>query len=426
MVILYLSCGSANAVPDKYEEDKCRSAFEENPQAKDPLKTRALVMAVFGDSIMWGQGLKERDKFWCRAKQWLELKTGRDVVPNIYAHAGAVIDENSLLSQKYGKNSYELILNTEGQGEEVNLSFPTIQQQVSNAAYALREKTVDLVLVDGCINDLNFRTLLNAGKPVEDIEQATETSCGKPMQGLLGRINEKFPSAQIIVNGYYPLVYKGMPVIKDGRLEFKKGTAKNQLMTLLIRQLGEKTTCRDGNHVYVCLDRISRAWHETSNKVLKNAVTEVNRSISKENELIHFAELHFPPEYGFSTKQSMLWNFRFAATNVGGFRKLVAVTLDFVRALDTNDDRWDLRQKQCHTAEKEFNKQLKRLPAEKEEHVKVRKDVKAQLRWFESVCERGSLAHPNRFGAALYAQTVIGQLDTIVPKTRWMEPDAVR
>lgn len=419
VVFLFLGCNFVVAAPEKQNADACGSAFDENPKARDPTKSTPLVVAMFGDSIMWGQGLKERDKFWCRTKQWLELKTRREVKHYVYAHAGAVIEEKSL-----GKNSYELLLKIGEQGKEVNVSFPTIIQQVDTAAEEFEKKTekVDLVLVDGCINDLNLRTLLNAGTTEENIEKQTGTFCRDPMERLLRRINEKFPNAYVVVTGYYPLVYKGIPIEKNGKTKYKNGTAKNRLTEYLVRILGNNPNCVNPEEdTFVCLDRLSRAWHEASNKALKDAVKEVNGSIGINKELMHFAELHFPPEYGFSTKQTMLWNIRFGATNAGGLRKVVAVMLDIFRALDTNDDTWDLRKKQCRASEKEFNKRLGQLtdPGQKE-------TVKEQLQWFESICKRGSLAHPNKFGAALYAQTIIARLDAILAKTRWLEPDAVK
>lgn len=424
VVFLFLGCNFVIAAPDKQNEDACRSVFKENPEAGDPSKSAPLVMAIFGDSIMWGQGLKERDKFWCRTRQWLELKTGREVKPYVYAHAGAVIEEKSLLSQPLGKDSYEFILKVREEGEEVNVSFPTIIEQVDTAAeeFETRTEKVDLVLVDGCINDLNLRTLLNAGKTEKDIEEQTGTFCRAPMERLLRRINEKFPNAYVVVTGYYPLVYKGIPIEKNGKTEYKSGTAKNRLTEYLVKILGENPTCANPEEdTFVCLDRLSRAWHEASNKALNDAVKAVNGSTGANKELIHFAELHFPPEYGFSTKQTMLWNIRFGATNAGGLRKVVAVLLDIFRALDTNDDTWDLREKQCSRSEKELNKRLGQLTDRDQ-----KKKVKKQLQWFESICKRGSLAHPNKFGAALYAQSIIGRLDAILAKTRWLEAEVAK
>src|SRR6476620_12094198 len=57
-----------------------------NPPTGDPLQ-----MLVIGDSIMWGQGLRDDEKFSSRVKCWLQEKTDREVKLHMEAHSGAVI-----------------------------------------------------------------------------------------------------------------------------------------------------------------------------------------------------------------------------------------------------------------------------------------------------------------------------------------------
>src|ERR1043165_2084297 len=53
---------------------------------KDPLN-----LLVLGDSISWGQGLRDEHKVSRLVKLWLEQQTGREVRETIQAHSGAVI-----------------------------------------------------------------------------------------------------------------------------------------------------------------------------------------------------------------------------------------------------------------------------------------------------------------------------------------------
>jgi hypothetical protein len=337
----------------------------------------------------------------------------------VYAHAGAIIEEDSL-----AKEDHELALRIGEQGGEVNVSFPTINRQVEDAVTDFTKKRlgVDLVLVDGCINDVNFRNLLNAEKTKAEIESLTRSRCGKPMERLLTRIASNFPSAYIFVTGYYPIIYQGLTDVEDGKKKHVvKGSANNQLTRVALKKLGGEGVapphCKDDPRI--CLDLLSNTWYETSNGVIREAVETVNRDLG--GARIHFAEMYFPPEYGFSTKQSMLWNIRFGATNVGGLRKWVAVGLDLFRVIDTNDDRWDERGRQCRATARAFDDQLKALVKAGDVSITQRKkDLKSRLKYFEFICRRGSLGHPNRFGAALYAQTLIGKLEQIVPKTGWV------
>ena len=73
-------------------------------QVRDPATSETKVneletlnMLVLGDSIMWGQGLRDRDKFWWRIRNWLQEKTGRRVQERIEAHSGAAIEVNNPL-----------------------------------------------------------------------------------------------------------------------------------------------------------------------------------------------------------------------------------------------------------------------------------------------------------------------------------------
>src|SRR5438067_3924629 len=52
---------------------------------------RPLNVLVLGDSILWGQGLKEEHKAWHQVETWLEQTIGREVRTKIEAHSGAVI-----------------------------------------------------------------------------------------------------------------------------------------------------------------------------------------------------------------------------------------------------------------------------------------------------------------------------------------------
>jgi len=48
---------------------------------------REFNMLVLGDSILWGQGLKEKNKSWYLVKTWLQTN-GHRVRERIEAHAG--------------------------------------------------------------------------------------------------------------------------------------------------------------------------------------------------------------------------------------------------------------------------------------------------------------------------------------------------
>ena len=114
---------------------------------------RQFNLLVLGDSIPWGQGLKDEHKAWYLVKTWLEDISGRQVRETIEAHSGAVIGS-------VGDSAGNPLPPLDG---EVNRGLPSVNDQIDSAlrAYADPGK-VDLVMVDGCINDLDARRLLNA------------------------------------------------------------------------------------------------------------------------------------------------------------------------------------------------------------------------------------------------------------------------
>ena len=105
-------------------------------------------LLVLGDSIAWGQGLREEHKAWYLVKTWLEDSGGRQVRERVEAHSGAVIGS-------VGDSSGNPL---PAQNGEVNRGLPSVNDQIDNALRSYPDPAkVDLVLVDGCINDLDAR-----------------------------------------------------------------------------------------------------------------------------------------------------------------------------------------------------------------------------------------------------------------------------
>src|SRR6267143_1578670 len=128
------------------------SARADCPGGFKPVAGEPLEMLVLGDSIMWGQGLKPEQKFSWRIKCWLQEKTNREVNQKVFAHSGALISANPASAPKFKSND-----------GEVNLPYPTVNEELDNARdfYGLTSAKVNLILLDGCINDVDVSNLLN-------------------------------------------------------------------------------------------------------------------------------------------------------------------------------------------------------------------------------------------------------------------------
>ena len=207
-------------------------------------------MLVLGDSILWGQGLKEQNKSWYLVKTWLQTN-GHSVRERIEAHAGATVGTPGAEMPK--------TLTVHG---EIASAYPTLHDQIDIAVRSYVDPShVDLVLVDGCINDVNARRFLNAGNTPEAIKALAQEKCGAPVEELLTRIASTFPNAHIIISGYYPVFSDKTP-----RDFFMRALAKRFYAALIPN--GPKINSRE---MLSQLTIISAAWYAASNSTLSDA-----------------------------------------------------------------------------------------------------------------------------------------------------------
>ncbi|MCM3906433.1 MAG: SGNH/GDSL hydrolase family protein [Pyrinomonadaceae bacterium] len=357
------------------------------PIASDPLH-----MLVLGDSIMWGQGLKTPDKTWWRLKNWLQEKTGRDVRERIEAHSGAAV-EAAPGSERFNSND-----------GEVNLLTPTINDQVDAARkYYGDPAQVDLILVNGCINDVDVRNLLDAATSLPLLETSIREKCGVRMQSLLQRVTGEFPNAHVVVSGYYRII---SPLSDDN--SFARRLVKN-LTTQKpeTRQMSDKQMREN-------LVAISELWYQVSTRSLAQAVAAVNSDLEQRGakQRILFAEIPFSSEHAFSAPDTLLWNFMFGSTNLSGLRLAIVVVTLGTAAYKPNDEVRDRRSKSCKET-------YKRPKGEREDKAqKEQREVKYLA------CRYASLGHPNKMGALIYTEAIKGQLQWVISQVRWLRKPA--
>ena len=352
------------------------------PAANDPLN-----MLVVGDSIMWGQGLKPERKFWWRIKCWLQEKTGRVVKERIEAHSGASIESASADGMLYSNNG------------EVPSYTPTVNQQVDEARLHYADRgVVDLVLVNGCINDIDVRNLLNSATKLAPLEASIKEACGGRMQRLLHRIAGEFPNAHLIVTGYYNI--------------FSAETDHNRFTRMLVKKLTSRTEDDEemsDTEMRRRLVAISDLWYQASTRSLMEAVNLVNAEPSATGR-VHFVDIDFGPEHAFAAPETLLWNFKFASTNLSGLRRAIVIVTLGTAAYKTNDQMREMRSDSC----KEIYKRMK-----KKGETKKEKEIREST---YLACRYASLGHPNQMGALVYTESIKGQLQGIVESAGWRRP----
>jgi hypothetical protein len=361
----------------------CSTIAGQTPAGSQTKRERPLNLVVLGDSVSWGQGLRDEHKAWYLVKTWLQQTSRRDVYERIEAHSGATI---GVVNELHGDAPPSL-------DGELSRAAPTINDQIDSAVRAYASPAqVDLVLVDGCINDLDSRRLLNAANTSQQIRELAVAKCGDPVQALLSRIVSVFPNAHVIVTGYYPIV--------------SEKTANDLFMRALAKRFYSPDPGAPRMNDKVLRARlisISSEWYQTSTQMLRTAAANVNAQLTGKGSLqrVLFADAAFRPEHAFAAKHSRLWGF-----DASALRKfLIALSLGHV-SLRPNDERRNQRSDLCE-------RQFKQSPNETHDQEQTRKDRLMR-------CQLAAVGHPNRKGAAMYADAIGDQLKTILNGPGWV------
>ena len=337
-------------------------------------------LLVLGDSIAWGQGLREEHKAWYLVKTWLENNSGRQVRQRVEAHSGAVIGS-------VGDSAGNPVPALDG---EVNRGLPSVNDQIDNALRSYTDPAkVDLVIVDGCINDLDARRLLNAVNTPEGIREAAQQKCGPPMEALLSRITRTFPSAHVIVTGYYPIL--------------SERTESDLFMRALAKRLYTGAERMNDKQLRARLIEISRQWYLGSNQMLAIAAGSVDEQLRAKGsrQRVLFAEVGFQPDQSFAASQSRLWGF-----DASWLRKvLVILTLGRV-TLKTNDEQRNQRNASCKETFKPSAGETKQQKEARENRIML--------------CRLAAIGHPNRKGAQVYADAIGRQLKIVMNSPGWL------
>jgi lysophospholipase L1-like esterase len=163
-------------------------------------RTPPYRVLVLGDSIPWGQGLAPKHKFTELVATALSSSLKREVVVTPHAHSGATIGLDA-------DGSPDPSTSPGFKDGEVPTAYPTIWTQISLAQKA--KTTYDLVIIDGCINDIKVSTILNPLPWALDLEKVTRIQCYEHLRKLLLNLKSSgllAAGGKVVVTGYYRIL----------------------------------------------------------------------------------------------------------------------------------------------------------------------------------------------------------------------------
>lgn len=232
---------------------------------------------VFGTSILWGQGHNEDAKMHTKIRDWLARRHKAIVRLHHPAHSGA------FLKGQPGRGRGPL-------HGEVPDAFPSIATQINRAPRSTEDRTV--VLVEGGINAVGVRRIVNPLTRPSELRQLTRRAFLTDLLDILLTLGHKYPSAEIYVLGYYPILARGVSGMKE-RLE----------RFLVQFNVADANQLAGIDFVKGATDN-SRLFWEESNKQIGRAVRQAASQVSS---TISFVEAGFKESEGLFGTRSLLF-----------------------------------------------------------------------------------------------------------------------
>ncbi|MBV9241870.1 MAG: hypothetical protein JO314_07675 [Acidobacteria bacterium] len=319
---------------------------------------------VVGDSLMWGQGLREQDKAYSLVADWLRhgaFDSQRVVELKVKAHSGSTLRFHSDDAEKYRRIGRDENFYYK---PELNIGPPSIWKQLETADAEYRSAAshgADLILIAGSAPDVAVDKILDPSGDDTILRDDIERYCHRDMVDVLRFAAEKNPAATVAVLGYYPMISSktSSSRLLNADLELKsfphllKPLINNPLFrSVYFKKLRRKAQRRSG------------IWAAESTKALRAAVDELNKQLG-ENHAV-FVPSPVNDDNTFETPNSLLFGFR---------------------GSHTDDPLYSERSAQCRET----------LP-----RLKKEADIVVPLRF----CENAAIGHPNPAGAKAYFEAI--------------------
>ena len=343
---------------------------------------RSFKMLVLGDSVVWGQGLQEEAKFYSMVEKGLERQLGREVDKLNLSHSGASILPKSKPCPALPG--------------EVPIGTPTIYTQANTAltiyaAAGVNREEVDLVLLNGGINDVGFPVIVNPFTKEKKIAEQSKKYCFREMVKLLCTLRESFPNAHLIVTGYFPIISKSTNHLLVADLikaflgiskgdEILRSAAKRQKEQLKRAAILHDENLMRSNWLIDKLALLSDLWKTTSDADLQaavdaaNAATNCKQTTGPASKAI-FVKVNFSPDECYAASKTNLWQITGSSGSVGH--------------LITDDQMFKERGNICRLVKSDLNS-------------------RARL-----ICPVAGTGHPNSHGAIKYADAILQKLTTL-------------
>lgn len=311
-----------------------RSLFADSLIARIPSAPDGSVspffMLVLGDSIMWGQGLREQDKFSTKIGMFVENELGRPVNRYVFAHSGAHIKADAAgdarpplhgeVPNDFPSITHQVALATAKLGSgtlpirRALLGAPPMSSPATTVGRIDRDE-VGLILLDGGINDVNVTTILSTDPTILDrpawVRKITRQRVGPRMSQLLPLVLSTFPNAKVVVTSYFPIVSAKTTVPELEELLEAYGlagisTLVNQSLRDLLRKQSEIFNDESVTGLRAAVSAANRAT-AAAMPVSTRITLPAGARVPPPPGRVAFAHVPFGPEHSYGAPDSYLW-----------------------------------------------------------------------------------------------------------------------
>ena len=167
---------------------------------------------------------------------------------------------------------------------------------------------VDLVIVDGCVNDVGVALVLNPATSNNEIVARSKTFCDSGMFALLGVVHSVFPQARIVVTGYFPIVSPSSDLTAVSVLLLSSGAIAATAAPLLGIPLDPVTGLIAGAVTSTVLRDILVSHSDTFFTVSgAHLLTAVNNFNARFGSFASFAHIPYLHQNAYAAPDSWLW-----------------------------------------------------------------------------------------------------------------------
>jgi lysophospholipase L1-like esterase len=340
------------------------------------IRPNTFNIIVLGDSVSWGQGLRENEKFHSIISEYVRTSGSNVLVDKqVLAHSGGKIGVN--------------ITRTQGPIHgEIPTAYPTILQQVNN--WLGNPELVDLILVSGGINDVGIFSLFNPDPFGYDaFRNQIRKSCHDDMRVLLQKIKNKFtnPETKIIVTGYYRIASEDSDFTKVAIALCILGLALSAATIPFTAVFACLTAATLAVAARAILINKSRIFQREANNDLREAVDSINfeEGLQSKNfsSRIFFVDPQFGPRNSIFGPEHLVYGLQIPPSNF---------PID-LSPFAEDSLKW-YRRDRCNEAGS-------RAP---------------------SYCKIASVGHPNPAGARRYADSIIPVINIVLQRPPPSQP----